>query len=385
MSRSSLTALFVARVRKPGKYYDTFGLYLRVRPTGRRYWEQRVTVRGRRRTLGIGRYPIVTLRDAREVALENLRVVQTGGDPIQLRRAVQCVPTLTEAACAVLELHRSKWSSSRHAKLWMGSLEQHELPSLGSVPVSDLTSSDFLSVLTPIWSSIPETASRVRQRVSLVMRWAIVQGFRPDDPAGDALTSVLPTLPLTKTHYRALHHSAVSAALDTVRNSDAYPSTKLLFEFLVLTATRSGEVRFARWAQIDLSRSTWTVPAERMKARREHQVPLSTPAVAVLREARERFSGDGLVFPSKTGRPPSDSTVSKLIRELGIAAVPHGFRSSFRDWCGESGVSREVAEACLAHVVSNKVEAAYARSDLFNLRVPVMHDWANYLTSGSQP
>ena len=385
MSRSSLTAVFVERVRKRGKYYDTLGLYLRVDPTGRRYWEQRVTVRGRRRTLGIGRYPIVTLKVAREAALENLRVVQAGDDPILLRRAVQRVPTLTEAARAVLELHRSKWSSCRHANLWMASLEQHVLPRLGGVPVSDLTSSDLLSVLTPIWSSIPDTASRVRQRVSLVMRWAIAQGFRTDDPAGDALTTVLPSLTLTKAHYRALHHSQVSAALDTVRSSDAYPSTKLLFEFLVLTAARSGEARFSQWAEIDLGLSTWTVPAERMKARREHQVPLSTRVLAVLDEARERFSGDGLVFPSKTGRPPSDATVSKLIRELGIRAVPHGFRSSFRDWCGESGVAREVAEACLAHVVSNKTEAAYARSDLFNRRVPVMQDWANYVAFGSQP
>ena len=215
------------------------------------------------------------------------------------------------------------------------------------------------------------------------MKWAIAQGYRTDDPAGEALLSALPTHTLAKTHYRALPHSEVPAALDTVRSSDAYPSTKLLFEFLVLTAARSGEVRFARWAEIDLSRSRWTVPAQRMKARREHQVPLSDRALAVLCEARERFSGDGLVFPSKTGRPPSDSTVSKLLRTLRIPAVPHGFRSSFRDWCGESGVSREVAEACLAHVIANKTEAAYARSDLFNLRVPVMQDWATYLTSGS--
>lgn len=380
MAKSSLTVRFVETVDTPGKYYDLYGVYLRVRRSGRRYFEQRIRVRGRCRTLGIGSYPVVTLKDARAVALENLRLARQGVDPIQARRAARRVPTLAQASHIVVEIRRSKWSNPRQQKLWVASMQRHVLPRLGNVLVSDITSSDILSVLTPIWSSIPETAVRLRQRLSRIMQWAIVEGFRTDDPAGPALSSVLPTLPSAKKHYRALPHRDVSAAIEDVRNSDAYPSTKLLFEFVVLTAARSGEARLARWAEIDFKGARWTVPAKRMKARRKHRVPLSDAALAVLREARRCYPGHDLIFPSKTGLPPSDSTVSKLLRELGVDAVPHGFRSSFRDWCGESGVAREVAEACLAHVVSNKTEAAYARSDLFNLRVQVMQDWADYIT-----
>ena len=254
MPKPRLTALFVARIRTSGKYYDTFGMYLRVQSTGRRYWEQRFTIRGRSRTVGIGPYPIVTLKQARDAALENLRIVRSGVDPVVLRRRIKGVPTLADAALTVLALHRKKWTGPRQEGIWIRSLEKHVFPSLGLLPVSDITSADLLSILTPIWNSRPDMARAVRRRVSLVMKWAIANGYRTDNPAGDALTAALPSNHSSRTHFRALHYRDVSAALNLVGASTAYPSTKLLFEFLVLTAARSGEVRGARWDESILMR-----------------------------------------------------------------------------------------------------------------------------------
>ena len=376
--RSKLTAAFVHSVRQPGKYYDEYGLCLRVFPTGRRSWEQRITIRGRRRTLGLGSYPVVSLKDARNLALEHQRLVQTGGDPFAERRRPD-IPTFADAALDVLSLHSPSWSSPRQAEIWLSSLKRLVFPKLGALPVSEVQSADVLAVLTPIWYTIPETARRVRNRIRLVMRWAIAQGYRSDDPAADALDSLLPRSGASKRHYRALPHAEVAAAIVTVRQSLARDSTKLLFEFLVLTASRSGEVRGARWSEINYDQRSWTVPSSRMKARVAHRVPLCDRALAILEAARVMPHPEGLIFPSPRGLQLSDATVSKLVRELGIRAVPHGFRSSFRDWCGETGVAREVAEACLAHAVANKVEAAYARSDLLDRRRKVMDDWAAYL------
>lgn len=387
MSKSKLTAALVHGVREPGKYYDEFGLYLRVERTGRRYWEQRLTVRrlgggpGRPRTMGLGPYPDIGLKAAREAALENLRLGYRGDDPKLLRKRAR-VPTLIEAAQAVLELHAPNWSNARQAKIWYGSLEQYVFPRLGDSLVSDITSDDLLAVLEPIWTSRNDTARRVRHRVGAILKWAIAQRYRTDNPA-DVVALALPRVKRSKSHYPALPHSEVAAALDLVRRSDAFVSTRLAFEYLVLTSARSGEVRSALWEEVDLETAMWTVPASRMKARVEHRVPLSGRSLAVLREARERSPRGGLVFQSRAGEVMSDNTLSCLLRRLRIGAVPHGFRSSFRDWCGDTGVPRELAEACLAHVVANKVEAAYARSDLYNRRVLVMERWAEYLTCGT--
>lgn len=216
------------------------------------------------------------------------------------------------------------------------------------------------------------------------MKWAVAQDYREDNPAGDAISAALPKNSVRRQHQKALPHAQVAEALGRVRSSKAHRATALAFEFLVLTACRSGEVRRARWDEVDDAAATWTVPPVRMKAKLEHRVPLSNRAVAVLDEAREISDRSGLVFPSPTGRVLSDSTLSKLLRELGIGAVPHGFRSSFRDWAAErTDVPREVCELALAHVNSDRVEAAYRRSDLFEKRRSLMDDWAAYLTAGS--
>ena len=380
-SRSGLTALFVDTVVRPGKYYDLHGLYLRVTATGRRCWAQRITVNGCRRTPGLGCYPSVSLRAARDAALANRRAVRAGDDPFEIRRR-EPVPTFAEAARRVHSLWRPKWRSPRTAANWIRSLETHIFPAIGDRLISELAVSDLADVLEPIHLTRSYLARSLRQRIARVMLWAVAQGHRTDNPAGVVLSSVLPPVSAPPVHYPALPHADVGRALARLRAVPGYAAVRLALEFLILTAARSGEVRGASWAEFDLAASTWTVPAERMKVPVEHRVPLSGAALGVLEQSRTHFPGSSLVFPAQVGRPLQDAPVSQLLRDLQIPAVPHGFRSSFRDWCGETGVAREVAEACLAHVVGSKVEAAYARSDLFHRRVVVMEDWARYLACG---
>ena len=292
------------------------------------------------------------------------------------------MPTFAEAAGRVHAIHLPSWRNARHAASWLTCLREYAFPRIGDRPVSDVTAQDVMAVLLPIWHSRAETARRVRQRIGTVMKWAIAEGFRTDNPAGEAIGAALPRNNGNggPRHHRALPYGEVAGALATVRASGAGMSTRLAFEFLVLTAARSGEVRLATWDEIDMDAATWTVPGERMKAGRDHRVPLSDRALAILDEARVLRDATNLAFPGTRRGPLSDMTLSKLLRDLGIDAVPHGFRSSFRDWAGErTNFPREVCETALAHVNPNKVEAAYARSDLFAKRRDLMERWALYL------
>ena len=376
--RRKLTAAFVRTVDRAGKYGDEHGLILRVRPTGSKHWIWRGTVGGRRVDLGLGAYPYTSLAEARQTAFEHRKCARAGGDP---RSRARSVPTFADAADKVIAIHRPSWRpGSKSEGQWRASLTDYAIPSLGSKRVDQISTADVMGVLLPIWSTKAETARRLRQRVSAIMKWAIAQGYRPDNPAGEALGAALPKNSGQRAHFRALPHAEVAAAVQKVRTSQAWAGTKLALEFLVLTAGRSGEVRLTRWNEIDLETATWTVPPSRMKAGRQHRVPLSGRALELLQEARRTADRSGLVFPSNWhGRALSQSTLSKLLRDLSIPCVPHGFRTSFRTWCGEVGVAREVAEAALAHVVRNKVEAAYARGDLFEPRRPVMEAWSRYL------
>ena len=378
-----LSAAFAKTVTRPGRYGDGhggLGLSLMVKPRANgglsKTWAQRQRIDGRLVSLGLGSYPVVTLAKARSKALENARTVADGSDP---RTKPSTVPTFDEAVKFVIDIHRVSWKDAgRSAKIWQSSLDTYAAPVIGTKRVSEVTSADVLDVLMQIWNEKPETARRVKHRISAVMRWAVAQGFRDDNPAGETINEALPRMNGVKRHRRALHHSKVKDAIERVKKSEAWESTKLCFEFLTLTAARSGEVRAAQWDEIDLDRRVWTVPAERMKTSREHRVPLSHRAIEILHESDDLYDDSGLVFPSITGRVLSDSTVSKLLRELDINAVPHGFRSSFRDWCAETGQPREIAEAALAHTVQG-VEGAYFRSDLFEQRRQVMDGWADYI------
>ena len=278
---------------------------------------------------------------------------------------------------------RPGWRSPQHAELWLGSLKRHVLPRIGGMPISEITSADVIGILAPIWHDKTATARKLRQRIRSVMEWAVAMDLRPDNPC-DRIGPVLGAQGNGVRHRRALPHPEVASAIETVRASRARPVVKLAFEFLVLTATRSGEVRGAVWKEIDREAGVWTVPAPRTKGNREHRVPLCGRALEILEEARRLGRGSPLVFPSVGGKPIGNTAMSELLRELGIAAVPHGFRSSFRDWAAEeTDHPREVAEAALAHKVRNQIEAAYRRSDLFQRRRRLMDDWVAYLAQGA--
>ena len=376
---NALSAAFVRAVAEAGRYCDGQGLYLQVDPSGNRRWIQRLVIAGRRSELGLGGFPLVSLKEARTQAFANRRIARAGGDPLAGKRRGKGVPTFAEAAGRVVEQKRSGWRNPKHAQDWPASLERFVFPRFGQRSVSEVTSADVLGVLVPIWHEKPETARRVRQRIGAVMQWAVAMEYRPDNPC-ERVAATLGRQRDVVRHMRALPHAEVAEAVAIVRASGATAAAKLAFEFLVLTAARSGEVRLARWDEFDLDGEVWTVPAERMKANREHRVPLSCLAAEILRTALTLGNGSELVFPSPRGKALSDMTLSKLLKEQGVQAVPHGFRSSFRDWASEeTNHPREVVEAALAHQVKDKVEAAYARSTLFERRRRLMGDWARYL------
>ena len=376
---NALSAAFVRAVGEAGRYCDGHGLYLQVDPSGNRRWIQRLLIGGRRSELGLGGFPLVSLKEARTQAFANRRIARAGGDPLADKRRAKGAPTFAEAAAAVVEQKRSGWRNPKHAQDWPASLERFVFPRFGQRPVSEVTSADVLGVLAPIWHEKPETARRVRHRIGAVMQWAVAMEYRTDNPC-ERVAATLGRQRRVVRHMRALPHAEVAEAVATIRASGATTAAKLAFEFLVLTAARSGEVRSARWDEIDLDAEVWTLPAERMKANREHRVPLSCRAADILRTARKLRNGGKLVFPSPRGKPLSDMTLSKLLKEQGVQAVPHGFRSSFRDWAAEeTNHPREVVEAALAHQVKDKVEAAYARSTLFERRRRLMADWGAYL------
>ncbi len=380
--QKALSAAFI-RSAPPGRHADGNGLYLFVQPSGARSWIQRLLVRGRRRELGLGSVALVPLAEAREKALANRKLARRGGDPLAEKRRAEGIPTFAEAAMRVLEQKQGGWRNPRHSQEWISSLRRFAFPRIGKVPVSEVTSADLLEILTPLWHRKVATAKRVRQRLRAVLEWAVAMEYRIDNPC-DRIGPVLGSQKDVTEHMQALPHREAGAVIRTVRESRALPAAKLALEFLVLTAARWGEVRWAEWAEIDRDGRVWTVPARRTKTNRRHRVPLCGRALEILDAAEKLEGGAGpLVFAHGGGKPMHDSTVRRLLRQLGIAAVPHGFRSTFRDWAGEeTDHPREVIEAALAHVVRNRVEAAYARSDLFDRRRTLMDDWARYLAQG---
>ena len=375
--------LTAAQVRnaKPGpaerRIHDGGGLYLNVKPTGAKSWVFRGTVGGRRTNRGLGPVALVSLAEARIKCLEIRRAIFDGNDPFAGRRVA--APTFAKAADRVIAFTRPTWTDTRTEGQWRASLRDFAFPKLGARPVNTIHTQDVLGVLEPIWTAKPETAKRVRQRISAIMKWAVAQGFRADNPAGEALDSVLPKVKKARRHHEALPYAAVPEALVKARAVEGVsPVSKLAFEFLTLTAARSAEVREATWDEVNMEARTWTIGAERMKARRPHVVPLSDRAMAILAEAREYREGD-LVFPgAKRGRPMKSTAFTRLM--AGMAGTPHGLRSSFRNWTAEqTDAPRAVCEAALAHSVKNATEAAYLTTDYLDQRRPLMAEWAAYL------
>jgi integrase len=379
-----LSATAVRNLKEPGKYYDLHGLFLRIEPTGSRRWVQRVSVAGRQREIGLGSADLVTLAEARELAMSNKKLARAGGNPLAAKQERVAIPSLIEAIDKVIELNAPTWTNAKHAAQFKSTLTNYVTHKLGRRPVNDIQAADILSVLQPIWVDKNETARRIKQRIGTVMKWAIAQGYRSDDPT-IALNQVLPKPNRKPKHRASLPYTDVADCLNIIKNSDAMLSTKLAIELLVLTATRSGEVRLANWSEIDFEARTWTIPAERMKMKEVHIIPLSDRALDVLHQAKA-LGDDGLIFPGmRSGRPMSDMTMSKLVKELGYPVDIHGFRTSFRTWVQEqTNTAHEVAERALAHKTTNKVEAAYARSDLFDKRRKLMDAWASYLSDSKE-
>ena len=380
----TLTAAFVRTISRPGRYGDGrggHGLSLLLKPTanGRwsKTWAQRLRIGGRSVSLGLGSYPAVSLALARERALANRQALEEGRDP-RRRHAV----SFGDAMEAVIDLHRPNWRpTSNTEQQWRSLLANHISATIGPMPIADVAAADIVAVLDRVWDR-PELARRTARRISTTMKWAMGRGLRDSDPT-EAAVAAMPKHRHRPNHHRALHHSDLPDALEKIRASQAATATKLSLELMVLTATRPGEVRHAHWAEFDLDTAVWTIAATRYKTGTEFRVPLSGRAIALLTEARDLTSGAGLVFASPTTRQPlSQNTFVKLLRDLDIATTAHGLRATFRSWCSDQSIPRDLAEMALGHAVRG-VEGAYARSDMIHRRRPLMQQWADHINQPS--
>src|SRR5271166_6289475 len=392
-TRNKLTARAVASLSRPGKHSDGGGLYLRIDNDDvsiRRRWIFRFVSRDRTREMGLGGYPEVSLADARKARDAAEKFVQSGQDPIAARdderRAQIGKPTFGQMADAVVEAKSSEWRNDKHREQWKMTLEYYAAP-LRSRPVDEIDTDAVLSVLQPIWQGKPETASRLRGRIEAVLDAARAKGHIPRNEANPArwrghLDKLLPKRAKpTRGHHAALRYADLPAFIANLRARQA--TAALALEFCVLTAARSGEVLGARWKEIDLDSRLWTVPAERMKAAREHRIPLSNRAKSILGTLLEARTGEFVFSGRKTGKPLSSMAMEMALRRMKLDDVTvHGFRSAFRDWAGnETEFARELAEAALAHVIGDKAEQAYRRGDALEKRRALMDAWAQWCES----
>jgi integrase len=377
---SKLTARKV-ETAKPGKYSDGGNLYLIVSETGARKWVLRFTWRGRAKEMGLGSAASVPLADAREKAASARRKIAQGLNPIDERKRDGGIPTFGQMADDVREALSTGFRNEKHKAQWKSTLETYAAP-LRAKPVDTIATDDVLAVLNPIWTTKAETASRVRGRIEKVLDAAKAKGFREgENPARwrGHLDHLLPKpSKLARGHHAAMPYEDVPSFIGNLRERDA--TAALALEFCILVAARSGEVLGARWLEIDLDKKVWTVPANRMKAGREHRVPLSARAASILKRLARLKAGD-FVFPGQArGKPLSNMAMEMMLRRMKIDnATVHGFRSSFRDWAGNvSNFPREVTETALAHVIGDKAEQAYRRSDALEKRRKLMEAWASY-------
>jgi integrase len=380
------------QTKGPGLYADGGGLYLRVTPTEARMWLYRFQMHGRRRDMGLGPTDLYSLAEARQKALEARKLVAEGVDPIEARQAkrsaaaVDAAKGMTFRACAeaYINAHRSGWRNPKHAAQWPATLDAYAYPHFGSLPVQAVDVGLVLKAVEPIWTEKPETASRVRGRIESVLDWATARGNRQgENPARwrSHLENLLP--PRSKVrrveHHAALPYAEIAAFVADLRQQEGIGARAL--EFAILTAARTGEVIGARWDEINLAERLWTVPAERMKAGKEHRAPLSDAALAIVEKMAAIRQGDHVFPGGKAERPISNMAMLMSLRRMGRGDLTaHGFRSTFRDWAAEAtNFPAEVAEMALAHTVGDKLEAAYRRGDLFEKRREIMAAWANFI------
>jgi integrase len=386
-----LGAIDVKQLSTPGLHAvgGVAGLALEVKPTGARSWILRAKVGSRRRHIGLGAYPDVTLAGAREAARAARKLIREGIDPVAERKRAHAALlseqarrlTFREAARTFLKSKTAEFRNEKHAAQWSSTLETYAYPVIGSLTVDEIEVAHIVRALEPIWTTKTETASRVRGRIESVLAWATVSGFRTGDNPARWRGNLDTVLPKPTKVARVEHHPAVpideaAEVVRTIRSRTGNAARCL--EFIILTACRSSEARGARWEEIDMDGKTWTVPAERIKAGREHVVPLSDRAVEILK--RLKMTGPDLVFPGPSGKMMATESLTAVLRRIGRTETVHGFRSTFRDWCSErTNYPHEVAEMALAHAIPNKTEAAYRRGKLLAKRARLMRDWQRFI------
>ena len=367
-----------------GTHNDGNGLTLRVGANGKGSWVLRYTLAGKAANLGLGSYPGVGLKQARALAADKRGEIAEGVKPTTIKETAPvtvsrpATPTFQEVAEEVIELRRPTWKSERHATQWTQSLTNHAYPGIGAKAIDKIDSADVLAMLAGIWNAKAVTASRVKQRAQVVFDYAIAKGLRKDNPVG-VVDRALPAPAKTVVHQKAIAYPEVPAAVGAIRGSTCKTTTRLALEFLILTAGRAGEVKGATWSEINLDCKTWTIPAARMKKGQRHRVPLSDRALTILEGVKEHSKGD-LVFSNPKGRELNHQAFALCLDKANVPAVPHGFRSSFRDWVIEQTATPwAVGETALAHRLGNSTESAYARTDLFERRRVLMQDWADFV------
>jgi integrase len=386
-----LSALEVRRLSRPGRWSvgGVDGLALQVTGSGARSWVLRLSLAGKQREMGLGSFPSVPLAEAREKARAYRAKAEQGADPISVRRAAHSAAaaerdsqqSFASVAAQYIAQHADSWKNKKHEAQWVSTLRTYAEPVIGSLFVRDINTAHVIKVLEPMWTSKTETATRVRSRVELVLDFASARGLREGPNPARWRGNLDAALPKPSRLATVRHHPAVAVAdiasfMKRLRVQQGMGARAL--EFAILTAARSGEVRGAVWAEVDFAGSLWTVPALRMKSGREHRVPLSEPALKLLRSLPKGAPAD-TVFPGSRGQL-SDMSLTAVLRRMGVDATVHGFRSTFRDWSSEhTNHTSEVAEMALAHAVGDKVEAAYRRGDLFEKRLLLMSDWAAFL------
>jgi integrase len=381
--QKALTSIRINSLSKPGRYGDGNGLYLVIDPSGAKRWVLRTVVQGKRHDIGLGGLRLVSLAEARIKAHEYRRLARAGGNPIEERRKAKAtVPTFAQAALSTLEQHRAGWKNEKHPAQWINTLTTYVFPVMGQKPVDQIETSDVLRALSPIWLLKPETARRIRQRIKTVLDWAKAAGHRSGDNPVEGVNRGLPRQNGKRDHFAAIPYADVPHFVRKLSDVPTSQFARLGFEFLILTAARTNEVLKAEWAEVDFEKAVWTIPAVRMKAGREHRVPLAPRAVTLLRSARGISDGSPLVFPGRSvGTPMSNMIFLMMLRRLGATFTAHGFRSAFRDWASEcTNFPREVCEMALAHSIKDKTEAAYRRGDLYQKRRELMAAWDRYIS-----
>jgi len=378
------------QTKKPGRYQDGDGLSLLVKESGAASWVLRIQKNGKRRNFGLGSRSFVSLKAARERARKYREQYDDDIDPVLAKkRKRETEMTFRDASMLYHEKRKAsperRWGNEKHAKQWIDSLERLVWPKLGNIPVSQLRNSDVIDCLEDIWEKRHETARRVRQRIITVADWSGARGYGEANLNRRIINEGLGSISKSKIvrPFASLPHNEIPRLMTKMRGMDA-TSGRLALEFLILTAARSGEIRGAHLDEINFNENVWSIQADRMKARKRHDVPLSPAAMAILEKIRPSIGPSGLLFPGNRGKQMSDATLTKALRSVGVekgVATVHGFRSSFRTWVAEeTNTPREIAEAALAHVNPNKVEASYQRSDFFEKRRPLMEAWAAFLS-----